>query len=1069
MFRSGLAVVALAAVVAAAMTASAAAQPVGPECPPYYNPFCCKGQFVNGECKCWSEQIFGEHCNYECRDDLCNKHGVCNAESNPVVDAQGNIVSGVCVCDASGEWFGDRCTGNAYNPTCTDGVRNGQETGIDCGGPDCSKCGGGQDCTQNSDCASGVCDNGKCTDVTCNDGVTNGAETDVDCGGGTCPKCNNGKQCLVNGDCLSGQCQGGTCVGDSAAPQWLNGTPRISHTDTSATLEVQISEPGVVYMCLVPDNSPAPTVAQIVAGTCPSALYATAIAMPDQTVLTKHQMPVVLTPDTHYDVYTIAADDRSPTPNFQTNHVKVEFKTDDEDVFPPQFWVLYPRIATVSDTSVTFDVALNEPGTVYYVIALPGGTAPTAAEVKAGSVTNVVTGTIAVGSAWSIIQKLQQGLTVDTQYVAYFAAEDSGNRLQADIITLPFTTSTDRTPPVFVDSYPTITGVTSSGWTVNVQLNEPGWFYVVVLPTGAPAPSSLQTVQGVDGSGNNALAHTSSQVATGSSTVMVNIVDMQDDTTYDVWVVASDVAINIMQTPVMRQVTTLADTQPPAFVATYPKITGITSHSATVEVQLDEPGKCYSVIVPQAAAAPTAAQVKAGYSPTAVATTSFDVLKSSTTYFGVFTGLAASTNYIAYTVCEDDTSPTPNVQATVKDNTVDTPADTFAPAFVAPSPSIVSADHNSGTLEVILDDVGTVYYVVLPRGATAPTQAELKAGTGSAGAASPSSGSFNVGSVLVKSSQVMGGLTKLTEYDCWVMTEDGVGNQGSPVKLEFRTTDETDTQAPRYSATYPKVHTETTSGATLAVRIDELGQTFFVVTLRDDAASKPTPAQIIAQQIASGDSALASGSMVITVAGVTFSEVITGLNDDTDYDLFIVSRDNVQPVPNYNDVEKLQFRTLPASSCSNLVKDLQESDVDCGGGACPKCINGKTCNSNTDCASNVCVGGVCVASLCESTVKDGDETDVDCGGATCAARCANGKACLINSDCASFNCDSNVCLPGTELRAVCGCVAGAWSLTSTACSWCCVSQLCARRAPRTKSRSPHALPTSRPCARTRHR
>lgn len=46
---------------------------------------------------------------------------------------------------------------------------------------------------------------------TCRDGVKNGTETDVDCGG-TCPRCATGRTCSVANDCQSGTCTGGACV-----------------------------------------------------------------------------------------------------------------------------------------------------------------------------------------------------------------------------------------------------------------------------------------------------------------------------------------------------------------------------------------------------------------------------------------------------------------------------------------------------------------------------------------------------------------------------------------------------------------------------------------------------------------------------------------------------------------------------------------------------------------------------------------------------------------------------------------------------------------------------------------
>ncbi|MBL4706684.1 MAG: hypothetical protein JKY54_19295, partial [Flavobacteriales bacterium] len=50
-------------------------------------------------------------------------------------------------------------------PTCTDGMMNGGETGVDCGGPTCPAC------------------------PSCNDGIQNGTETGIDCGGVDCVPC----------------------------------------------------------------------------------------------------------------------------------------------------------------------------------------------------------------------------------------------------------------------------------------------------------------------------------------------------------------------------------------------------------------------------------------------------------------------------------------------------------------------------------------------------------------------------------------------------------------------------------------------------------------------------------------------------------------------------------------------------------------------------------------------------------------------------------------------------------------------------------------------------------------
>ena len=95
------------------------------------------------------------------------------------------------------------------NPVCTDLIRNGDETGIDCGGA-CSPCPVGERCNSSSDCDQGTCEDGRCAPLPCGNGVQDGAETDVDCGGDTCRKCPGGRKCEVGADCFNGNCEAAT-------------------------------------------------------------------------------------------------------------------------------------------------------------------------------------------------------------------------------------------------------------------------------------------------------------------------------------------------------------------------------------------------------------------------------------------------------------------------------------------------------------------------------------------------------------------------------------------------------------------------------------------------------------------------------------------------------------------------------------------------------------------------------------------------------------------------------------------------------------------------------------------
>jgi hypothetical protein len=100
-------------------------------------------------------------------------------------------------------------------------------------------------------------------------------------------------------------------------------------------------------------------------------------------------------------------------------------------------------------------------------------------------------------------------------------------------------------------------------------------------------------------------------------------------------------------------------------------------------------------------------------------------------------------------------------------------------------------------------------------------------------------------------------------------------------------------------------------------------------------------------------------------------------------------------------------KTCHGTLCQDGAKDGTETDIDCGGTCSVKCADGKGCNVSGDCTSNHCsgAGGTCLPVACFNTTKDGAETDVDCGGGTCP-KCATGKACAASGDCTSTFCST---------------------------------------------------------------
>ena len=115
-------------------------------------------------------------------------------------------------------------------PSCNDKVKNGLETDVDCGGGCPLGCGADKACSGNSDCTGGACSSSICL-PTCTDGVKNGAETAVDCGGGGCSPCAAGQGCALATDCSSGVCAGSVCVAPAAScgDATLNGTETDVH------------------------------------------------------------------------------------------------------------------------------------------------------------------------------------------------------------------------------------------------------------------------------------------------------------------------------------------------------------------------------------------------------------------------------------------------------------------------------------------------------------------------------------------------------------------------------------------------------------------------------------------------------------------------------------------------------------------------------------------------------------------------------------------------------------------------------------------------------------------------
>jgi hypothetical protein len=107
-------------------------------------------------------------------------------------------------------------TGIDCGELCGDGLLNGNEIDVDCGGPDCEAC------------------------PSCEDELLNGEELGIDCGGPDCPPCPTDGDCtngLLDGDELYIDCGGTICPPCDGNMTWkANGTDLVADFETTCSM-----------------------------------------------------------------------------------------------------------------------------------------------------------------------------------------------------------------------------------------------------------------------------------------------------------------------------------------------------------------------------------------------------------------------------------------------------------------------------------------------------------------------------------------------------------------------------------------------------------------------------------------------------------------------------------------------------------------------------------------------------------------------------------------------------------------------------------------------------------------
>ena len=166
---------------------------------------CASGLCSASKCvSCTNNIIDGDETDINCGGTNCGK---CTDICVNAACKNGNNENSACMIDndcLSGRCFSNMCV------SCTDGIKNGNETSIDCGGGgQCKPCkatgnSGTGSCLRDTDCLSERCEDGLC--VSCSNNIKDSDEGDIDCGGMCQKKCKNSKNCQKGSDCLTSYC-----------------------------------------------------------------------------------------------------------------------------------------------------------------------------------------------------------------------------------------------------------------------------------------------------------------------------------------------------------------------------------------------------------------------------------------------------------------------------------------------------------------------------------------------------------------------------------------------------------------------------------------------------------------------------------------------------------------------------------------------------------------------------------------------------------------------------------------------------------------------------------------------
>lgn len=354
----------------------------------------------------------------------------------------------------------------------------------------------------------------------------------------------------------------------------------------------------------------------------------------------------------------------------------------------------------------------------------------------------------------------------------------------------------------------------------------------------------------------------------------------------------------------------------PRILSGYPKIKNLAPNSVEILFSTNKAGTIHwalTSLVDGPAKSDELLEVK-DYNTTILQQGTISVTGANEQVKTKISNLLADGSYYVSAVLVDsrgNTSPVKYVTFTTPDGS--------APAFASGYPELTQITKDSAQMTVMPTKTSKLYYAVLPKGASAPTIADFKAGAigGDLGNCPEDGIAVTKNVIDVRNITAEGKLTELTAYELYLCLIDADNGKDSGVQhLSFTTIDGTDPELTDGIASAEK------TGIKVSTSMNEDGTIYWVAVkegqeypvypsnLPEDA-SDADKMKVFQLQVINGAGNVIKSGKATAKANADVSLSITGLAQETSYDIYYVAQDKAG---NCSEVKKLTQRTLDTTA-----------------------------------------------------------------------------------------------------------------------------------------------------------